>query len=94
VKDGDNARNLVAVVMGQGCVAMAMVGVGFLWAMVKGRQLTLTGMAVAPFFVGAMARYERGQGRKLRTNSKFASLVRITSDCSVVSCFHRIWEFR
>jgi ATP-binding cassette subfamily B (MDR/TAP) protein 1 len=55
VKDGDDARNLVAVVMGQACVVAAMVGVGLLWAMVRGWQLTLVGMAVAPVFAGVMA---------------------------------------
>jgi ATP-binding cassette subfamily B (MDR/TAP) protein 1 len=55
VKDGDDARNLVAVVMGEGCVVVAMVGVGLLWAMVRGWQLTLVGVAVAPVFAGMMA---------------------------------------
>jgi ATP-binding cassette subfamily B (MDR/TAP) protein 1 len=55
VKDGDDARNLVAVVMGEGCVVVAMVGVGLLWAMVRGWQLTLVGVGVAPVFAGMMA---------------------------------------
>ena len=55
VKDGDDARNLVAVVMGQGCVVAAMLGVGLVWAMVWGWQLTLVGVAVAPVFAGVMA---------------------------------------
>jgi ATP-binding cassette subfamily B (MDR/TAP) protein 1 len=54
VKDGDDARNLVAVVMGQACVVAAMVGVGLLWAMARGWQLTLVGIAVAPVFAGVM----------------------------------------
>lgn len=55
VKDGDDARNLVSVVMGQGCVVFSMLCVGLLWAMVKGWQLTLAGMAMAPVFAGVMA---------------------------------------
>jgi len=55
VKDGDDARDLVSVVMGQGCVVVAMVGVGLLWAVVRGWQLTLVGVAVAPVFAGVMA---------------------------------------
>jgi ATP-binding cassette, subfamily B (MDR/TAP), member 1 len=43
VKDGDYARNL-----------LALVGVGLVWAMVRGWQLTLVGM-VAPVFSGIMA---------------------------------------
>jgi ATP-binding cassette subfamily B (MDR/TAP) protein 1 len=46
VKDGDDARNLVTLIMGQGCVGIAMVGMGLVWAMVRGWQLTLVGMAV------------------------------------------------
>ena len=55
VKDGDDARGLVAVVLGQACVVLAMVGVGLVWAMVRGWQLTLVGVAVAPVFAGVMA---------------------------------------
>jgi ATP-binding cassette, subfamily B (MDR/TAP), member 1 len=55
VKDGDDARNLVAVVMGQGCVVLAMVGVGLVWAMVRGWQLTMVGVGLAPIFSGVMA---------------------------------------
>jgi ATP-binding cassette subfamily B (MDR/TAP) protein 1 len=53
VKDGDDARNFVALIMGQGCVVMVMVRVGLVWAM-AGWQLTLVGMAVAPVFGGVM----------------------------------------
>lgn len=54
VKDGDDARNLVSVVAGQCCVVAAMLGVGLVWAMVRGWQLTLVGLAIAPVFVGTM----------------------------------------
>jgi ATP-binding cassette subfamily B (MDR/TAP) protein 1 len=47
VKDGDDAGNLVVLIMGQGCVVIAMVGMGLVWVMVRGWQLTLVGMAVA-----------------------------------------------
>jgi ATP-binding cassette subfamily B (MDR/TAP) protein 1 len=50
----DDAWNL-AVIMGQGCVVMAMVGVGLVWATVGGWQWTLVGMAVALVFAGVMA---------------------------------------
>ncbi|KAG8709315.1 hypothetical protein FRC08_018413 [Ceratobasidium sp. 394] len=50
IKDGDDARTLVAVVLGQ-CVTVAtMVLVGLVWAMVMGWQLTLVGVAVGPVF--------------------------------------------
>ncbi|PPQ92085.1 hypothetical protein CVT25_008266 [Psilocybe cyanescens] len=55
VKDGDDARDLVAVVWGQMVVVTAMLGVGLVWALVAGWQLTLAGVAIAPLFAGAMA---------------------------------------
>ncbi|KAF8990854.1 P-loop containing nucleoside triphosphate hydrolase protein [Cyathus striatus] len=55
VKDGDDARNLIAVVWGQCLVVIAMLGVGLIWALVQGWQLTLVGFAIAPVFAGTMA---------------------------------------
>ena len=55
IKDGDDARNLVSVVIGQCLVVSAMLGVGMIWALISGWQLTLAGVAIAPVFAGAMA---------------------------------------
>ena len=55
VKDGDDARNLISVVWVQFFVVGAMLGVGLIWALTRGWQLTLAGFAVAPVFVGVMA---------------------------------------
>ncbi|KAG6851298.1 hypothetical protein H0H93_011734 [Arthromyces matolae] len=55
VKDADDARNLIAVVAGQAIVVSTMLSVGLLWAMARGWQLTLVGLAVAPVFAGVMA---------------------------------------
>ncbi|KAF8452773.1 P-loop containing nucleoside triphosphate hydrolase protein [Boletus edulis BED1] len=55
IEDADDARALVAVVMGQFVVVIAMMGVGLVWAMVWGWQLTLVGIAIGPVFVGVMA---------------------------------------
>ncbi|KAF8996595.1 P-loop containing nucleoside triphosphate hydrolase protein [Cyathus striatus] len=55
VKDGDDARNLIAVVWGQCLVVIAMLGVGLIWALVRGWQLTFVGLAIAPVFAGIMA---------------------------------------
>lgn len=55
MKDGDEARNLIAVVIGQFVVVTAMFGLGLIWAMVRGWQLTLAGFAIGPVFAGAMA---------------------------------------
>ncbi|KAF8995678.1 hypothetical protein BDQ17DRAFT_1545084 [Cyathus striatus] len=55
MKDGDDARNLIAVVWGQCLVVIAMLGVGLIWALVRGWQFTFVGFAIAPIFAGAMA---------------------------------------
>lgn len=55
IKDGDDARNLIAVVAGQCCVVVAMLGVGLVWALIQGWQLTLVGFAIAPVFAFTMA---------------------------------------
>jgi ATP-binding cassette, subfamily B (MDR/TAP), member 1 len=49
-----DARNLISVVWAQFLVVSAMLGVGFIWALTGGRQLTLAGFAVAPVFAGFM----------------------------------------
>ncbi len=43
------------MVLAQGAVVGAMLGVGLTWAMVRGWQLTLAGFAIAPVFAGVMA---------------------------------------
>ncbi|KAG6898287.1 hypothetical protein C0992_000732 [Termitomyces sp. T32_za158] len=55
VKDAEDARNLIAVVAGQAVVVFTMLSVGLVWAMARGWELTLVGLAVAPVFAGVMA---------------------------------------
>ena len=55
IKDGDDARSLLATVFAQAIVVIVMLGTGLLWAMIRGWQLTLVGMAIAPLFVVTMA---------------------------------------
>ena len=55
IKDGDDARSLLATVIPQAIVVIVMLGTGLLWAMIRGWQLTLVGMAIAPLFVVTMA---------------------------------------
>lgn len=54
VKDGDDARTLIAVVVGQIVAVGAMMTIGLLWAMAWGWQLTFVGLAIGPVFVGVM----------------------------------------
>ncbi|TFK81610.1 P-loop containing nucleoside triphosphate hydrolase protein [Polyporus arcularius HHB13444] len=55
IKDGDDARALIASVLCQTLVVSAMLGVGLIWALARGWQLTLVGFAIAPVFAGVMA---------------------------------------
>ncbi|KIY71143.1 P-loop containing nucleoside triphosphate hydrolase protein [Cylindrobasidium torrendii FP15055 ss-10] len=55
MKDGDDARNLIAVVAAQLVVVTVMFSLGLIWALVRGWQLTLAGFAIGPVFAGAMA---------------------------------------
>lgn len=55
VKDGDDARSLIATVFSQAIMVVTMLSVGLLWAFVIGWQLTLVGLAIAPVFVITMA---------------------------------------
>jgi ATP-binding cassette, subfamily B (MDR/TAP), member 1 len=54
IKDGDDARTLIATVLAQSFVVGSMLGVGLIWALVRGWQLTLVGFAIAPVFVITM----------------------------------------
>ena len=46
---------MISVVWAQFLVVTAMLGVGLIWALTRGWQLTLAGFAVAPVFAGVMA---------------------------------------
>jgi len=55
VKDGEDARDLISVVWGQFFVVATMLVVGLVWAFIRGWQLTLAGLAIAPVFAITMA---------------------------------------
>lgn len=55
IKDSDDARNLLGRILPQLVVVVAMIGVGLIWALVSGWQLTLVGMAFGPIFILAMS---------------------------------------
>lgn len=52
--DGDAARSLISIVFCQAVVVLSMLGVGLIWALVCGWQLTLVGFAIAPVFIVTM----------------------------------------
>ena len=54
IKDGDDARNLISVVLAQLIVVATMLSVGFIWALISGWQLTLAGVAIGPIFALVM----------------------------------------
>ncbi|KAI0062541.1 P-loop containing nucleoside triphosphate hydrolase protein [Artomyces pyxidatus] len=55
IKDGDDARSLIATILGQFVVVASMLFVGLVWALARGWQLTLVGFAIAPVFAITMA---------------------------------------
>ena len=55
VQDGDDARVLLSVVIGQCFAIFAMLSIGLLWAMAKGWELTLVGLGILPVFTGIIS---------------------------------------
>jgi len=55
VKDGEDARDLVAVAWGECCVVFSMLCVGLVWAFITGWQVTLVRVRFAPVFAACMA---------------------------------------
>ncbi|WVW83353.1 hypothetical protein I302_105372 [Kwoniella bestiolae CBS 10118] len=55
IKDADDARTLMSQVIGKSVTVITMIGLGLIWAMVVGWQLTLIGLALGPLFGGFLA---------------------------------------
>jgi ATP-binding cassette subfamily B (MDR/TAP) protein 1 len=55
MKDSESARELMSTAAGQIVVVVAMLGIGLIWALVQGWQLTLVGFAIGPIFGAATA---------------------------------------
>jgi ATP-binding cassette subfamily B (MDR/TAP) protein 1 len=71
VKDGDDARNLIGVILGQFFVTPPMLGVGLVWALVTRWRLTLVGFAISPVFTATMA-VQAGLVAKCEARNKLA----------------------
>ena len=56
MKDGEDARDLVAVVWGQCYVVFSMLYVGLVWAFIRGWQMTLIGVTLVPVCVAVQLR--------------------------------------
>jgi len=55
MKDSESTRELMSTAAGQIVVVVAMLGIGLIWALVQGWQLTLVGFAIGPIFGAATA---------------------------------------
>jgi ATP-binding cassette subfamily B (MDR/TAP) protein 1 len=51
MRDPEDARAFLALVIPQGLVVSSMIGTGLIWALAVGWQLTLVGLALGPLFV-------------------------------------------
>lgn len=87
IKDGDDARSLISSVLCQSLVVSAMLGVGLIWALVRGWQLTLAGFAIAPVFAGVMALQSnlvaKCEVRNKRAREEVAKQYYDVSDCLI-----------
>ena len=68
IKDVEDAKNMVAVIIGQCVVVVTMLSVGIIWALSRGWQLTLAGLAFAPVFAIAMSLQANFAARCERNN--------------------------
>ncbi|KAG8854519.1 hypothetical protein FRB91_003410 [Serendipita sp. 411] len=68
MRDPDDAKSFIAVVIPQSIVVSTMIGTGLVWAMVCGWQLTLVGLALGPVFMGASAVQNYFAGKFERRN--------------------------
>ena len=55
ISHDDDARDFISVVWGQFFIIATMLGVGLVWAFIRGWQLMLAGLAIAPVFAITMA---------------------------------------
>jgi len=86
VKDGDDARNLVSLLFPQGLVVVAMLVTGLVWALVRGWELTLVGVGIAPFFAVCMVVQARWVSLCERRNKRAREEVGMV--------YYKVWSFQ
>lgn len=90
IKDGDDARNLIAVVLGQCLVVGAMLSVGLIWALVQGWQLTLVGFAIAPVFAATMTLQSRLVAKcEVRNKRAREDIAKVYYEVRILIAHHR-----
>ena len=62
IRDPDDAKSFLTLVLPQLIVVTSMLGTGIIWALVRGWQLTLVGFALVPIFVGLSTAQNRFSG--------------------------------
>lgn len=69
VKDVEDMRNLVAMIVPAILVTCIMIGLGIVWALVVGWQMTLIGISIVPV-VGAMYAFAEGAVQRAEERNK------------------------
>ncbi|KIM24333.1 hypothetical protein M408DRAFT_27162 [Serendipita vermifera MAFF 305830] len=63
IRDPDDAKSFLTIVMPQIIVVTSMLGTGIVWALIRGWQLTLVGFALVPLFVALSTAQNRFSGK-------------------------------
>ncbi|PVG03933.1 P-loop containing nucleoside triphosphate hydrolase protein [Serendipita vermifera] len=70
MRDTDDAKAFLSMVLPQTVVVTSMIGTGLIWALVQGWQLTLVGLALGPIFVGFSSLQNHFSGKFERRNKE------------------------
>jgi ATP-binding cassette subfamily B (MDR/TAP) protein 1 len=68
MRDPEDGKAFISVVIPQAIVVTSMIGTGLIWALVQGWQLTLVGLALGPIFFGLSSAQNHFAGKFERRN--------------------------
>lgn len=85
VADIEDARNVLGMIAGQFLIVIVMLGLGLIWAMAVGWELTLIGLSVAPIMLGVLIWQTSFLGKREQQNKKLRE--------DVASQFHQVSSF-